>query len=281
MINTNGASADAAFATTGDGTRIAYRLSGRRDSENRILLLHSLGMDGLFWQPVVAQLAGEAAILAIDCRGHGLSDKPAGPYRAAQFADDAHAVCTRLGFGPALVAGASMGGCVALQFAASHPASTRALGLFDTTAWYGPTAPHDWKQRADKARAEGLPALVGFQSTRWFSDAFRAAHPDVLARAVDTFLRNDLEAFAATCGMLGDFDGRALMAQIAAPTAVLVGEEDYATPVAMAQALHAGIAGSTLQVIAGARHLTPIERTDVVVATLLSLLERSRTLASA
>ena len=43
------------------------------------------------------------------------------------------------------------------------------------------------------------------------------------------------------------------------PTAVVVGEEDYATPVAMAEALHLGIAGSTLKVLKAGRHLTPLE----------------------
>lgn len=278
MINTQSAGASTgagvAFATTADGVRIAYRLSGKRDSDKRILLFHSLAMDGEFWQPVADQLADEAAILAIDCRGHGQSDKPAGPYATAQFAADAHAVCTQLGFAPVVVAGASMGGCIALQFAADYPQAVRALGLFDTTAWYGPTAPADWKARADKARTDGLPAMVGFQSTRWFSDAFRESHPDVLQGAVDIFLRNEVEAFASTCGMLGAFDGRALMAKVAVPTAILVGEEDYATPVAMAQALHEGIAGSSLDVIAGARHLSPLERPDVVAAALRGLLAR-------
>ena len=44
------------------------------------------------------------------------------------------------------------------------------------------------------------------------------------------------------------------------PTAVVVGEEDYATPVAMAEALHRGIAGSTLTVLRRRRHLTPLEQ---------------------
>jgi 3-oxoadipate enol-lactonase len=56
------------------------------------------------------------------------------------------------------------------------------------------------------------------------------------------------------------------------PTAVLVGEEDYATPLAMAEALHKGIAGSTLTVLKGARHLTPLERPDEVAAELRRLL---------
>lgn len=276
MTNSADETGNQPHITVRDGARIAYRLSGRPDSKDRLVLLHSLGMDGTFWQPVIDRLADRAAILAIDCRGHGASDKPAGPYTVEQFAQDAHDVCAALQFDDVLVAGASMGGCVALQFAASFPTTTRALGLIDTTAWYGPTAPADWNTRADKARSDGLPSLVQFQVTRWFSDAFRAAHPEVVAGCVQTFLRNDIEAFAATCVMLGAYDGRSQLARIKVPTAVVVGEEDYAAPVAMAQALHEGIAGSSLRVIAQARHLTPLETPDIVVEQLQRLLDAPR-----
>jgi 3-oxoadipate enol-lactonase len=60
------------------------------------------------------------------------------------------------------------------------------------------------------------------------------------------------------------------------PTAVMVGEEDYATPVAMAQALHDGIRGSTLTVLPGARHLTPLERVDSITSELNRLTEAAR-----
>jgi 3-oxoadipate enol-lactonase len=276
MTNLASENGNLAHINVRDGTRIAYRLSGRLDGRDRFLLLHSLGMDGNFWQPVIDRLAGRAAILALDCRGHGASDKPAGPYTVEQFAQDAHDVCAALQFDDVLVAGASMGGCVALQFAASFPASTRAVGLIDTTAWYGPNAAADWNTRAHKARINGLQSMVDFQVTRWFSDAFRTARPDVVAECVQTFLRNDMEAFAAACVMLGTYDGRSQLARIQAPAAVVVGEEDYAAPVAMAQALHEEIGGSSLLVIPQARHLTPLETPDIVVEQLQRLLDATR-----
>ena len=56
-----------------------------------------------------------------------------------------------IGWTSAVVAGASMGGCVSLAFAGRHSARVRGLGLFDTTAWYGAEAPAQWAERADKA----------------------------------------------------------------------------------------------------------------------------------
>jgi 3-oxoadipate enol-lactonase len=255
-----------------DGTRIAYSVHGNVESGRRVLLVHSLGMDREFWRPVVASLAQRALVMTVDARGHGASDKPVGPYRVEQMAQDMHDVVLAFRFENVLIAGASMGGCIALQFAATWPRLTHAVGLIDTTAWYGEAAPKNWEERAVRAEQGGLAPLVEFQTTRWFGDAFRAAHPEVVQRCVDTFLRNDVHAFASTCRMLGTFDGRALLSNVRAPCAVIVGEEDYAAPPDMSRALHAGIVQSTLTVIPGARHLTPLETPAVVIEKLDALL---------
>jgi 3-oxoadipate enol-lactonase len=258
---------------TRDGTRLAYSLHDRGADRPRAVLSRSLAMDRSFWQPAVEEL--DASILVYDCRGHGASDKPAGPYTVELFARDLADLLDHVGWPSALVAGASMGGCVSLAFAAAFPARTAALGLIDTTAWYGPDAPKQWAERADKAIETGLDSLVEFQTTRWFGDAFRASHPDVVKRCVDVFLRNDVKAYAETCRMLGACDIRAALRGLKMPTAVIVGEEDYATPVAMAEALHRGIAGSTLTVLKGGRHLTPLEQPRAIAAELPRLLQAS------
>ena len=77
--------------------------------------------------------------------------------------------------------------------------------------------------------------------------------------------------------MLGACDLRGALPAITAPTAVIVGEEDYATPVAMAEELHRGIAGSTLTVLKGGRHLTPLEMPERIAAELSRLARRAQT----
>jgi 3-oxoadipate enol-lactonase len=58
--------------------------------------------------------------------------------------------------------------------------------------------------------------------------------------------------------------------------AVAVGEEDYATPVAMAQALHEALPQSTLTVLPGGRHITPAEKPADIAQQLRSLLGKGR-----
>ena len=261
-------------AVARDGTRLAYTLHEHPASGARIALVHSLAMDRSFWRPVAERLAANATVLIHDCRGHGRSAKPAGPVTVELHADDLADLLDRLGWRTALVAGASMGGCIALAFAIRHPGRVSALGLVDTTAWYGPDAPKNWEQRASAALASGLSSLTDFQVTRWFGDKFRADHPQVVKDCVDTFLRNDVAVYAQTCRMLGACDLRTGLASIEVPTAIVVGEEDYATPIVMAEAMHAAIAGSSLTVLPGARHLTPLERPDQIAEELDRLLAR-------
>jgi 3-oxoadipate enol-lactonase len=263
-------------ARTPDGVALSYHLRGEaRGDRARVALIHSLGLSRYVWEDVADRLSDRAQVLVYDCRGHGASDKPAGPYTLELFARDLAALLDHVGWEAAIVAGCSMGGSVAQQFAASYPTRLRALGLVDTTAWYGADAVTAWNERGRKAKNDGLQSMIGFQETRWFSDAFRAARPEVVARCRETFLANDVDAFAATCAMLGGFDVRGTLGAIAVPVAIAVGEEDYATPPAMARALHDAIAGSTLEIIPAGRHITPLERPDVIATMLETLLDRA------
>ena len=129
-----------------------------------------------------------------------------------------------------------------------------------------------WEERAAKATSAGLASMIDFQVTRWFTDGFRAANPAIVKDNVDRLLANDPAAFAETCRMLGACNLEAGLPRMTMPAAVMVGDEDYATPVAMAETLHRGIRNSTLAVFKGARHLTPLETPERVAAELQRLI---------
>ncbi|WP_293959774.1 alpha/beta hydrolase [Sneathiella sp.] len=260
--------------TVRDGTSITYAHL-KNEGAPKITLVHSLAMDHKFWIPVIKELRNSAEIIAVDCRGHGASEKAAGPYSLELFASDVADVLEQTGWEKSLVAGASLGGAVALQFAVKFPNRTSALGLIDTTSCYGPTAPDDWAKRANAARTKGLQSMTDFQESRWFSDKFRKDNPDIVQFCIDTFVANDLDSYSATCHMLGGFDLRSNLNELTMPTAVIVGEEDYATPLEMAQVLHEGISGSTLEVIQGGRHLTPLEHPTLIADRLITLARKA------
>ncbi len=259
-----------------DGVHLTYtHRPGSMPGAARVVLSHTLAMDRTIWAPLLAALP-EFDVLTYDVRGHGESTKAPGPYGRSTFADDLADLLRGVGWQRAIVVGASMGGSISLQFATEYPAMVAALGLVDTTAWYGTDAPSAWRERATKAETDGFAALIGFQQTRWFSDGFRASHPEIAHQTSDIFLRNDVASYVATCAYLGAFDARATLAAIVAPTEVLVGAEDYATPVEMAEELERSIPDAHLTIVPDVRHLTILEVPDRVADLVRTLDARSK-----
>lgn len=261
------------FAATRDGMQLAYRLR-KGTGPGRIVLIHALAMAGGFWDDMIATLLPMGDVLVYDCRGHGGSSRDTNSYSLDLFADDLADLMDHVGWFSASVAGASMGGCVALAFAGRHPSRLDGLGLIDTTAGYGPDAPKAWEERGQKALENGMSALLEFQLSRWVSPEFRARAPESLARAVSVFLANDPACYVQTCRMLGSGDNHAVLSGIAVPTCVIVGEHDYATPVAMAGLLAQEIPSAILHVLPDVRHFTVLECPVAVAEKLAGIVVR-------
>ena len=264
------------FAKAGDGTNLRYVIwsggdGGSSTGSRRLVLVHSLAMVAEFWQATADALGAGYEVLAVDCRGHGASEKPEGPYSVELFANDLAAVLDHADWDTATVGGASMGGCVALTFAALYPDRTAGLALIDTTAWYGETAIADWEDRGQKAVTGGMASMTDFQKIRWFSDSFRAGNDAIVEQAIKVFVANDPAAYRETCRMLGRCNQSTALGNITVPCEIIVGEEDYATPVAMAEEMHGAIPGSNLTVVPKARHFTPLEVPDVIARILASM----------
>jgi 3-oxoadipate enol-lactonase len=275
---------DAVTSSTGnasapDGASIAYTLHaatprGGSPAGFRIALIHSLALDCHFWDGVVPLLSPHADVLTFDCRGHGRSARVKMKYTPELFAGDLASLLDHVNWPRAVIAGCSMGGCIAQAFAGVYPDRVAALAVIDSTAWYGPTAPKDWRDRAVTAATKGFAALSAFQATRWVSDNFRETHPEVVRKNMDVFLANDVDCYRATCEMLGDADLRHYQAAMRIPVSVIVGEQDYATPVAMSEQIQEAVPNATLSVLPNVRHLTPIECPAVIAEKILELVRQ-------
>jgi len=74
--------------------------------------------------------------------------------------------------------------------------------------------PHGWDERAATVRANGMGAIADAVLARWFTPAFAAAHPDVVAPMRERFLALDPRGYAVCCGAIRDMDLRASNARI-------------------------------------------------------------------
>lgn len=238
----------------------------RRGSGEPVVLLHSLAMAGAMWEHVAERLAKRFEVWTYDARGHGQSPWDNEPFTIEDLAEDLRDLLDALGLDRAHIVGLSMGGTTAIVFAATYPERVNRLVLVDCSACYGPTRVSDWEARASKVLSSPREALLDFQLDRWFTPHFRATNPEEVRRQVEIFLACSSHVHAAASRALAAVDAEALLPRITASTLVLVGEDDYATPPAMAQTLAAGIPDAYLQIVPQARHMALIERPELVEA---------------
>ena len=245
-----------------------------------ILFVHALALDGNMWQGVADALASHnspflGGMYAIDCRGHGKSDAAEAAFTTKQFANDLLAVLKGIGVMRAHIVGCSMGGTVALAFAGHYPEAAASITVIDATAWYGLEAQSNWESREQAALTKGMDSLIEFQRARWFSPEFLEEQPAFVQEALNVFIANDVEHYANSCRMLGQADEREILQNYHGPAMVIVGEDDYATPLAMSQEIAAHIAGAKLIVIPRTRHFTPLEAPDQVANCISQIISQS------
>jgi 3-oxoadipate enol-lactonase len=228
-----------------------------------VVLLHPLAQCGEFWRPHIDALSADFHVVAPDARGHGESEWDGTPFTVEDMAADVALMIEQTGEAPAAVLGMSMGGCTSIALAVRRPDLVSGLVLADTTADYGPDKTSAWEARAEVAATKPREQQLGFQHDRWFSPAFLESDPEEVARVSDLFLSTDSRAHAAASRALGAYDDSARLGEIDVPTLIVVGEEDYATPPAMSEALHAGIAHSELEILSNTRHMSLVQNHEI------------------
>jgi 3-oxoadipate enol-lactonase len=255
-----------------DGVRLFYRIDGAAAAPV-LMLSNSLGTDLHMWDPQVRALAERFHVVRYDSRGHGRSDVPPGPYSLERLGRDLLALCDALDIEQAHLCGLSLGGQVALWLASHHPERVLRAVFADTAARIGTDAL--WNQRIEAVRAGGMRPIRDAIVARFLSEPFRQLHPDVALRLGATLDATAPDGYIAACEALRDADLIASVSHIRAPSLVIVGALDVATPPAQAAALHDAIVGSELTVLPAAAHLSNVEQPEVFTTHVLAFLTRA------
>jgi 3-oxoadipate enol-lactonase/4-carboxymuconolactone decarboxylase len=226
------------------GARIYWRLDGAADKP-ALVLLTSIGTDLSLYDPAVPLLTPDFRVLRIDTRGHGASDAPAGDYSLDLLADDVLAVMDAAGIAKAVICGTSLGGMIAMALAPKAPERVQALVLACTSPALDPSV---WDQRLALIRAEGLGAIVDMVLGRFFSEDFRARHPEVVETVRASMVAQSPDGYCGCGAAIRDMALLERLPDITAPTLVLTGAKDMASP-------FEGHAERIVAAVPGARHL--------------------------
>lgn len=235
-----------------------------------VLLIHGGpgSYDHSYFKPDFALLAGVAQVVYVDLRDHGRSARhDAADWTFQLCADDVRAFCDVVGIARPIVYGHSMGGFVAMLYAARHPGHAGAVVLQSTYARFDLDRLVEGFRRfggdvvAELARRDyGGDPVTDEEWARVFA-AFGPRVPD--AQQLGRRLKN-LEIGARGSELLRGFDAVDQLARIDCPTLVCVGELDPVTPVEASReivgALRPGL--GRLEVIKGAGHFPWLDAPD-------------------
>ena len=240
---------------TNNGYDIGYVEAGSGDS-TPIVLLHGVGSDKSVWRPQLDHFSGTRRTIAFDYPGYGDSDPaPEGTTRD-DYASAIISAMHELGVDLAHLCGLSLGGVVAI--AVNHAATKRCASLIlaDTFAVHP-----DGRGIYDRgiAGSSDLPAMAEARVDFLLA---QPADADVRREVVETMSRIDPAAYRFGAEAVWLADQRDRVGQISVPTLIICGQEDKPTPPDLSLELHEMIPQSQLQMIAGAGHLTNLEKPD-------------------
>lgn len=252
------------------GGRLYYRIDGEGDP---VVFVHGFTLDHRMWDDQVAAFAGRYRVVRYDARGFGRSSLPTGEYRPH---DDLRDLMAALGIARAHVIGLSMGGGIAADFAIAHPAMVERLVLVDAAI-----SGYTWPE-GSRTISEGV-----YSAAR--AGDLAAARAAWLASPLFGPAREDPRVAAALEAIVGDYSGwhwqneglaRGIepgagqrLAELTAPTLVVVGERDLPVFHDMARHIAGGPTDARVVVIPGAGHMANMEAPDQFAELVLPFLE--------
>ena len=193
-----------------------------------LLLIGGMAQSVAELQPLIAGLATQNTVVAMDNRGAGRTSAPRGPYSVDQMARDTIALMDHLGIDRAHLLGISMGGRIALSLAVGHPKRVERLVLVSTSA-----------RVESRRRLMKVVMLIGRLPGLRSSDNAQPLHA-MLAQ------------YNASTG----YNGLARLDRISQPTLVVHGRDDPIVPLAEAEKMQRGIAGARMVLLDGGHRIT-------------------------
>lgn len=232
-----------------------------------LVLLHGWGMHGGVWSDVAQKLAADFQVHSVDLPGYGAS--VALPETSLESLVQALSAC----FGePLAVCGWSLGGQVALRWAASEPEKVRRLILLASTPCFAER--EDWKYGMENGVLEKFAAELeqnyGATLRRFIALQLRGSENErelLMQLRERLFSRGepDMAALRGGLDILRDADQRAELPGIKQPTLVIAGERDKLTPLEASCYMAQGIPAARMVEVKGAAHAPFLSHPEIFV----------------
>jgi 3-oxoadipate enol-lactonase len=243
----------------GPAGKIAVHTQGP-DHGPTVILTHSILSSSMMWLEQAYLLSSTGwRVVAIDTRGHGLSECQTVSCSMDDLVADTIAVMNTLNIDKAHYMGLSLGGMSGIGLGVQHANRLHSLVLCDCRADMPAPMGDVWNDRITSAIGEGCQSLAVSTTERWFGTPFLEAN-DVVGQAFrKTIASTTATGFVSCARAIQGLHYLDQLPQIRVPTTLLVGAKDGPLPLAM-QDMHQRIPGARLEVIPDAGHLPNIDQ---------------------
>jgi len=249
-----------------------YEMSGQGES---LIFIHGLGSSSRDWEYQVAYFDDSFKTLVFDLRGHGRSDKPAGPYSMQLLAQDTAALIKELKLEPVYLVGISLGGMVALQLALDSPELVKSLVLVNTVS---EVPVRTLKERFELKLRLTVAALLGMRylgkllAKRLFP---KSSQQSIRELFVERWAENDPASYRAALQAVIGWSVTDKLDKLDIPLLVVAAEHDY-IPLSAKASIVDLVKNAELLVIKDSRHGTPVDQPEVFNRALSDFLARCR-----
>ena len=228
-----------------------------------VTFVTGIANDLTMWDAQVPPLSADFKVLRYDLRGHGGSESTPGDYSIDLLVQDLRTLLDGRGIQKTSLVGLGLGGALAQAFAIQHPDRVERLMPCCCRAQMVPDFAAMWHKLRDTVRQNGLESIVEPTVQRWFSEDFKAAHPEVLEK-VRKMIRGTTQQ--GYLGVTGAFLGLALedqLGRIKAPTLYVSGADDHlGGPPPLMQALSEKVKGARHVSVPKAAHIANIQNPE-------------------
>ena len=208
-------------------------------------------------------LSDRFRVLRYDLRGQGSSEATPAPYSIESLSTDLLALWDALGITRSHLVGLGLGSTVAMRTAIDQPGRIDRLVPSCCRARMVPEFAALWQRLTDAVREGGVEAIVEQTAQRWFSDDFKAAHPEIIDRVRAMVRGTSLEGYLGCVSAFVGLDLEDELPRIQAPTLFVGGAEDKSGgPEALMRGLAARVPGATYVPVPRAAHIANVQNND-------------------
>jgi pimeloyl-ACP methyl ester carboxylesterase len=234
-----------------------------------LFLIHGIGAARNTWSKAMPVLRDHFTVITYDLRGHGASPMPEDDFGLDELVDDLERVRERTGFEAAHFAGHSLGGMIGPAYALKYPGRVLSLGLLSTAAFRTEDDSAKVWAVVTAMEEKGIPQVLETLTARWFTDAFIAANPDVVARRLKQVVDTDPEVFLNVFRIYAGTEMSPWLHEVTAPSLVLTGENDGGCNPRLNRLIDAALPNSELVILPSYKHSLLLEAGGIVAENIV------------